>query len=73
MDFFDLATNHVSIRKFRKSPIDDGQLQRVLACGLRSSSSGNMQSWSVIKSTALEWRSSSLNISAFRAKSGFGF
>lgn len=54
MDIFELATNHVSIRKFSADPIGEKTLNRILECGLRSSSSGNMQAWSVLKSTGIE-------------------
>jgi nitroreductase len=48
---FELAAKHVSIRQFRSDPIEDKLLLEILQCGLRSSSSGNMQSWSVIQTT----------------------
>lgn len=43
-----LAQNHRSIRSFTQQQIDDDLLQELLMAGLRSSSSGNMQTWSVI-------------------------
>jgi nitroreductase len=43
-----LANSHRSIRSYRPDPIDDGLLDDLLMAGLRSSSSGNMQTWSVI-------------------------
>lgn len=39
---------HRSIRRFRPDPIDEATLQRILESALRASSSGNMQTWSVI-------------------------
>lgn len=42
---------HRSIRKFRPDPIPDPVLERALEAGLRASSSGNMQSYSVIATT----------------------
>ena len=44
----ELAQSHRSIRSFTKQQIDDDLLQKLLMAGLRSSSSGNMQTWSVI-------------------------
>lgn len=47
-NMFDLAHSHRSIRSFIDKPIDDQLLTDLLYTGLRSSSSGNMQTWSVI-------------------------
>ncbi|MEM7345721.1 MAG: nitroreductase family protein [Chloroflexota bacterium] len=44
----ELAQRHRSIRSFTEQTIDDTLLQELLMAGLRSSSSGNMQTWSVI-------------------------
>jgi nitroreductase len=44
----DLAKAHRSIRSFTNQDIDDALLNDLLLAGLRSSSSGNMQTWSVI-------------------------
>lgn len=41
-------TSHRSIRQYKPDPIDDALLTDILNAGLRSSSSGNMQTWSVI-------------------------
>ena len=43
-----LAKNHRSIRSFTSQDIDDSLLNDLLLAGLRSSSSGNMQTWSVV-------------------------
>jgi len=43
-----LAKNHRSIRSFTSQDVDDSLLNDLLLAGLRSSSSGNMQTWSVI-------------------------
>jgi len=43
-----LANAHRSIRSFTDQDIDDALLNDLLFTGLRSSSSGNMQTWSVI-------------------------
>jgi len=45
---FDLAQSHRSIRAYKSEPIDEKLLDDLLLAGLRSSSSGNMQTWSVI-------------------------
>ena len=44
----ELANSHRSIRSFTNQPIDDQLLNDLLLTGLRTSSSGNMQTWSVI-------------------------
>src|SRR5210317_1936563 len=44
----DLAKSHRSIRSFTSQAIDDALLNDLLFTGLRSSSAGNMQTWSVI-------------------------
>jgi len=44
----DLANSHRSIRAFTPQDIDDALLNDLLFTGLRSSSAGNMQTWSVI-------------------------
>ena len=44
----DLANAHRSIRSFTDQDIDDALLNELLYTGLRSSSSGNLQTWSVI-------------------------
>ncbi len=45
---FEVANAHRSIRAYRSDPIDEALLHDILHAGLRSSSSGNMQTWSVI-------------------------
>ncbi|MCP5099601.1 MAG: NADPH-dependent oxidoreductase [Chloroflexi bacterium] len=47
-NMIDLANNHRSIRSFTSQEIDESLLNDLLRTGLRSSSSGNMQTWSVI-------------------------
>ena len=44
----ELAKSHRSIRSYTNQNIDDALLDNLLLAGLRSSSSGNMQTWSVI-------------------------
>lgn len=39
---------HRSIRRYRPDPVPDDTLQRILGAGIRASSSGNMQAYSVI-------------------------
>lgn len=48
MDPIDLLNQHRSIRRFRPDPVAADVLQRVLEAGVRASSSGNMQSYSII-------------------------
>jgi nitroreductase len=45
---FDIANSHRSIRSYTAEPVDDDLLHDLLMTGLRSSSSGNMQTWSVV-------------------------
>lgn len=44
----DVANAHRSIRSFIPQPVGDDLLDELLHAGLRSSSSGNLQTWSVI-------------------------
>ena len=44
----ELANAHRSIRAYKPDPIDETLLNQLLMAGLRSSSSGNMQTWSVV-------------------------
>jgi len=48
MDLFDVIHSHRSIRAYRPEPVADDLLQELLAAGVRASSSGNMQSYSII-------------------------
>ncbi|GJM41372.1 MAG: NADPH-dependent oxidoreductase [Ardenticatenaceae bacterium] len=45
---FNLANAHRSIRAYTSEDVDDTLLNELLLTGLRSSSSGNMQTWSVV-------------------------
>lgn len=45
---FNLANSHRSIRSFTSQDIEESLLNDILMTGLRSSSSGNMQTWSVV-------------------------
>ena len=40
--------NHKSIRRFKNKEISDKILREIITCGIRASSSGNMQGWSLI-------------------------
>lgn len=48
--------NHRSIRRYQSTPIDDALLKDLIYCGQRASSSGNLQSWSVVISKERESR-----------------
>ncbi|MCB1196788.1 MAG: nitroreductase family protein [Deltaproteobacteria bacterium] len=47
-DVITSISSHRSIRNYKSDPIADDVLQTILQAGLRASSSGNMQTWSVI-------------------------
>lgn len=44
--------NHRSIRKFKKDPIDSALLNTILEAGIRASTTGNMQVYSVVVTTS---------------------
>ncbi|OVE81616.1 hypothetical protein BVY03_03170 [bacterium K02(2017)] len=46
-----ISKNHVSIRNYKTTPLKKGLLEDIIESGLRSSSAGNMQSWTVIATT----------------------
>ncbi|MED7788716.1 nitroreductase family protein [Francisella sp. 19X1-34] len=48
MDTYQILTNHRSIREYKKDPIPEKILNRILEAGMRASSSGNMQIVSII-------------------------
>lgn len=48
MNVLDQIHQHRSIRKYQPTPISEDTLQKILAAGIRASSSGNMQSYSII-------------------------
>jgi nitroreductase len=48
MDVFEAMYNHRSIRAYKSDPVPDELLNKILAAGIRASSSGNMQSYSII-------------------------
>ncbi|WP_371726596.1 nitroreductase family protein [Bdellovibrio sp. NC01] len=43
-----LLLQHRSIRKYKKDPVEEDKLQRILTAATRASSSGNMQAYSII-------------------------
>lgn len=47
-NIYDVIHNHASIRSFKKDPIPENVLEKILLAGSRASSSGNMQSYSII-------------------------
>ncbi|BBM82569.1 nitroreductase family protein [Candidatus Uabimicrobium amorphum] len=48
MDIFEVLENHKSIREYKSTQVPEELLQKILHAGLRASSSGNMQTWSVV-------------------------
>ncbi|MBE2221460.1 MAG: nitroreductase family protein [Anaerolineae bacterium] len=48
MNFFDVINNHRSIRRYKSDPVPDDVLHEILEAGVRASSSGNMQTYSII-------------------------
>ena len=47
-NLFDVMTRHRSIRAYKPDPVSDDVLTEILNAGIRASSSGNMQTYSVI-------------------------
>jgi nitroreductase len=48
MNLFDVINNHRSIRQYKPDPIPEDLLNEILEAGIRASSSGNMQTYSII-------------------------
>jgi nitroreductase len=48
MNLFDVIHNHRSIREYKPDPVPDDILTEILQAGIRASSSGNMQTYSII-------------------------
>ena len=48
MDVLELLGSHRSIRAYRSDPVTDEMLERVLTAAVRASTSGNMQTYSII-------------------------
>ena len=48
MELFTVINNHRSIRRYKPDPVPDDLLNELLSAGLRASSSGNMQTYSII-------------------------
>lgn len=55
-DLFDTIHEHKSVRKYLEKDISHETIEKILSAGLRASSSGNMQSYSVIVTKDLELR-----------------
>jgi len=51
MPFYDILHSHRSIRKYKKKLVPESILNRILSAGIRASSSGNMQPYSIIVTT----------------------
>ena len=56
IDIFEVLENHKSIRQYKSTPVPEELLQKILHAGLRASSSGNMQTWSVVVTSDKEIR-----------------
>lgn len=50
MDLFETIHGHRSIRRYKPEPVDDELLTELLEAGVRASSSGNMQTYSIVVS-----------------------
>jgi nitroreductase len=50
MDLFETIHGHRSIRSYKSTPVDEELLTEILAAGIRASSSGNMQTYSIVVS-----------------------
>lgn len=48
MNIFDVIHNHRSIRRYKPDPVPEELLTEILSAGIRASSSGNMQTYSII-------------------------
>ncbi len=48
MEFYDVIKGHRSIRQYEQKEVSDEVLHQILEAGIRASSSGNMQSYSII-------------------------
>jgi len=56
MSVIEQILNHRSIRKYKPDPIPEDVLQEILQAGIRTSSSGNMQTYSIIITRDLQLR-----------------
>lgn len=56
MDLFDVIHNHRSIRSYKPDPVPEEVLAEILKAGIRASSSGNMQAYSIIVTRDKELR-----------------
>lgn len=55
-DLLEVIHRHRSIRRYKPDDVPDDLLDEVLGAGLRASSSGNMQTWSVVVTRGRELR-----------------
>ena len=44
----DTILNHRTVRKYKDEPINDGDLEKILEAGVRASTTGNMQLYSIV-------------------------
>ena len=51
--FLKFAYSHKSVRNFKSDSISPDSLNKIFEAGLRSSSAGNMQSWSVVTTSSI--------------------
>ncbi len=56
MDVYETIHGHRSIRSYRPDPVDESLLEELLEAGVRASSSGNMQTYSIVVSSDAEMR-----------------
>lgn len=56
MDLFDVINNHRSIRQYKPDSVSEEVLNEILEAGIRASSSGNMQAYSIIVTRDSELR-----------------
>ena len=47
MDIFEVIHRHRSIRQYKPDPVPQDILEEILQAGIRASSSGNMQTYSI--------------------------
>jgi len=56
MNLFDVINSHRSIRQYKADPVPEAVLTEILEAGIRASSSGNMQTYSIIVTRDLALR-----------------
>ncbi|MBN1158755.1 MAG: NADPH-dependent oxidoreductase [Bacteroidales bacterium] len=50
----DTILNHRTIRKYKNDPVDDHVINKILTAGIRASTTGNMQVYSIVVTTGQE-------------------